>query len=106
MRHGVDQLADLGDGIELLEDFTPQRFGVRFAVMHLATRKLPMAGEVSAIRPERQQERIVSLDHRSDHRDWCHFGADGPTGTGCIHAALPFDSTTLARTYDSSPLNV
>src|SRR5688572_24505250 len=33
-------------------------------------------------------------------------GAPAPTGTGCVHASWPLDSTTRTRTYPSSPLKV
>jgi hypothetical protein len=48
--------------------------------------------------PQRKQKGVAAFNNRRHHDDRCHFGAAGPTGTGWIHACLPFDSITLART--------
>ena len=77
MRDGVHQLADLRDRIELLEDLPTQRFDMRLAVVDLAAGKLPVTGEVRAVRPQRQQKRSVAFDDGRDDDDRGHFGADG-----------------------------
>ena len=91
MSHGVHEFADGGDDVELFEELAAQRLDVCLTFVDLAAGKLPMAREVRAGLPQRQQERAITLDDRCYHcnrREDArpgtrrHFGPDAPTGTG------------------------
>ena len=92
------ELANLHHAIQLLEHFAPQRLDMRFAFVDLAAGKFPMPGEVRAVGPERDQKAAIALDDGRHDDDGGHFGAEAPAGTGWIHASLPLDSITFART--------
>ena len=56
-------------GVELFEDFTPQRSGVRFAGADLAAGKLPVPGKMNAVLTSGDEKPIVVLDHGRNDRD-------------------------------------
>ena len=92
------RLADVADDVELFEELATKSLDMRLAGMDLAAGKFPVTGQVRAVGSQRQQERIVVFDDGRDDNDGAHCGDDAPTGTGWIHATLPFDSMTFART--------
>jgi len=68
-------------GVELFEDFTPQRSGVRFPGTDLAARELPVPGKMSADLPPGDEKPIVVLDHGRNHDD-IHAGCYCPLPPG------------------------
>src|SRR5688572_28372283 len=100
------EIADDHYRVELFEHLAAQCFRVRLVIVHLAAGEFPVAGEMRAFRPQGEEKRSVTLDDGGDDDNRFHRGADEPTGTGWIHASLPFDSMIFARTYPSSPLKV
>ena len=60
------QLVNDDIGVELLDDFASKCRVVRFTGVDLASGKLPMAGEVHAVLPPREEKTIVVLDYGGD----------------------------------------
>lgn len=64
--------ANVAQNPEFFVKFAPQRLGVRLVRIALASRKLPMVGQVTARRPQRDQKSILALDYGRHHNDALH----------------------------------
>ena len=96
-QHVVLTSRDEAKGREAKDELAAEGLGVRLGRMHLAARELPVAFEVGAGRPQREQERAVALDHRRDDHDrrrHGHRGACDPTPIGVSLWARATDRST------------
>lgn len=76
VRHRVQQLAHVGEDVELLMQLATERFGVRFVTVTLATGKLPVTFEMSSGRSESEEERVIALDD-GGYDDGGHWQVSG-----------------------------
>ena len=86
MRGLEHQVVDGDVGVELFDDFTPQRGGVRFAVGDLAAGKLPVPGQVDAVLPSCDEKPVIVLDDGGD--DVFTPDALSLTPAGCASSAM------------------